>query len=46
MSNYLIVCPSCEKSELSLTIGKDSQECEICKCGFPENASVKEWVVA
>jgi len=46
MAKYVIVCPNCEQSKLSLVIGKNSQECEICPCGFPENVNIKEWVVA
>jgi len=46
MSKYLIVCPNCEQVELNLVIRKTGQECEICPCGFPETANIKEWAVA
>ena len=46
MRKYLIICPNCEKQELNLTITKNWEECEICQCGFPENAGIKEWCVS
>ena len=39
---HFIECPKC-KSTLKLVIGRNSQECEICSCGFPENETIYEW---
>ena len=46
MTKYLIVCPNCKQGEIELVISKHGQDCEICTCGFPANANIKEWVVA
>jgi hypothetical protein len=44
-TTYLIVCPSCNDSELKLVVKRNGEDCEICKCGFPENTKIYEWSI-
>ena len=44
-TTYLIKSPACNNAELKLIMKRNSQKCEICTCGFPENETVYEWSI-